>query len=295
MSFDRNYMGPFQLIRLIRSGTTTQVWEAKKKGERERVALKVLLRDYRDDKTEIEALKHEAKVGALLNHVNVIKIYGYHADHLPLVSMQLFNARNLKIELRDNPEYVAFNMETIIRLCAEGLKHMHDKGWVHCDVKPDNFLADEQANVRLIDFSIAVATKKKGLAGLFGGNKSKTIRGTRSYMAPEQIRKQNVDARTDVYGFGCVLYEMLSGKAPYSATNPDDLLHKHLRSPVPNMMAIAPVTKEFNSLCMRMIAKKMEDRPDSMAAVLQELKRIRIYRAGGRKKYTEKQAASEDE
>lgn len=288
MAHDRNFIGQFQLVRLIRSGQTTQVWEAKRQGERERVALKVLLRSHRDNKTEIEALKYEAKVGLTLDHPNVIKIYGYHDEYLPLVSMQLYNARNLKVELRDNLEFMAMNMKELIVACVTGLHHLHEKGWVHCDVKPDNFLADEQSNVRLIDFSIALPLKKKGLAGLFGGgNKIKVIRGTRSYMAPEQIRRQNVDARTDIYGLGCVMYEMLSGKAPYSATNPDDLLKKHLRTPVPNMMSIAPVTPEFNKLCMKMIAKNMDDRPDSMLDVLGELKRIRVYRAGGQKRHIE--------
>ena len=189
MSIGRDFIGPFQLLRLIRSGTTTQVWEALRAGEKERIALKVLLRDFRKDKHEIEQLKHEAAVGTGLSHPNVITIFGYHEDQgYPLLAMQLSSAKNLKIVAREQPEFIAAHVAPIIRGCTEGLQHLHSKGWVHCDVKPDNFLADEQANIKLIDFSIAVKAQKRktGLGKLFA-RKPKQAMGTRSYMAPEQI------------------------------------------------------------------------------------------------------------
>ena len=177
MSIGKNFIGPFQLLRLIRNGTTTAVWEAKRNNEKERVALKVLLSDFRTDRDEIGQLKHEAMVGQFVNHPNVIKIFGYHEDQgFPLVSMQLYQARNLKIEIRERPEVLAENMGIVMRAAAEGLAHLHDVGWIHCDIKPDNYLVDEQANVKLIDFSIAVKIKKKGLLG-FGSNKTKDNRG----------------------------------------------------------------------------------------------------------------------
>ena len=169
MSLGRDFIGPFQLLRLIRAGTTTQVWEALKTGENERIALKILMENFRKNRYEIGQLKHEALVGSELDHPNVIKIFDYHNDQgYPLVSMQLFHSRNLKIEMRERKEYMMPNVSSIIRSCAKGLEHMHSKGWVHCDVKSDNFLADEQGNVKLIDFSIGVKlrTKKGGLGSL---------------------------------------------------------------------------------------------------------------------------------
>ena len=284
MTIQRDFIGPFQLIRLIRSGTTTQVWEAKQEGERERVALKILLREFRENQEEIEHLKHEAKVGSVMDHANVIKIFGYHNFHgYPFISMQLFNAKNLKIEMREKPEFVTMNMKEIIEKCACGLQHMHEKGWVHCDVKPDNFLADEQPNVKLIDFSIAEKIKK----GLFAP-KPKTIRGTRSYMAPEQIRKKKVDARTDIYGFGCVLFELLAGRAPYTASNPDVLLTRHLNAPIPSLESISGASRDLNKLVMQMIAKKPEDRLQSMQDFLLQFRSMQVYRPGHRPKFDRK-------
>ena len=113
---------------------------------------------------------------------------------------------------------------------AAGLAHMHDKGWVHRDVKPDNYLINDENEVRLIDFTIA-AKKTGGLGKLLGG-KTK-VQGTYSYMGPEQIRGQGVDPRDDVYSFGCMAYELLAGKLPFTANTPPELLQRHLKSEAP--------------------------------------------------------------
>lgn len=284
MSIGKNFIGPFQLLRLIRSGTTTAVWEAKRIDEKERVALKVLLSDFRTDKDEIGQLKHEAMVGSFVNHPNVIKIFGYHEDQgFPLVSMQLYQARNLKIEIRERHDVLSENMGIVMRAAAKGLAHLHDVGWIHCDIKPDNYLVDEQANVKLIDFSIAVKDKKKGFLG-FGSNKTKHIQGTRSYIAPEQIRRQHLDPRADIYGFGCMLFEMMSGKTPYNAASPEQLLSKHLSAPIPNLLAVSGASKDFANLVRTMLAKDPDKRIQSMRDFLTELDKIQIYRHSHRPK-----------
>ncbi len=284
MAGGRDFIGPFQLIRLIRSGNTTQVWEAIREGEKERVALKLLHKEFAKDKEQIEQLKHETLVAQSLDHPNIIKIYGYHGEYgVPFISMQLFNARNLKLELRDRPEFVEINLPAIVRRSAEALAHVHEKGWIHCDIKPDNFLADEQANLKLIDFSIA--QKWKSGFSLFG-TRQKVVRGTRSYISPEQIRRQKLDQRADIYSYGCVLYELSSAKLPFTAANADDLLNKHLRAPVPSLQAADNrITAEFATLVMRMLSKKPEGRPNSMRDFLLEFQRVQIYRAGARRRH----------
>ena len=283
MSIGRDFIGPFQLLKLIRSGTTTQVWEAIRTGESERIALKVLMADFRKDKSEIQQLKHEANVGAELDHPNVIRIFGYHEDQgYPLVSMQLYNEKNLKLQMRERRDDMMPRISPIIRKCALGLQHMHEKGWVHCDVKPDNFLADVHGSVKLIDFSIGVKEKKKGgIGGLFGG-RPKSVRGTRSYMAPEQIRRKHPDRRADVYGLGCVIFELLAGKTPFSANTPDELLTKHLSAPIPSLEAYSDATAKFANLVKRMLAKKRDKRISSIADFLHEFERVQIFRPGKR-------------
>jgi serine/threonine protein kinase len=242
------------------------------------------MQDYRQDKNEIAQLKHEAMVGENLNHPNVIRIFGYHEDlGYPLVAMELFNGKNLKLELRDRAELVLPNISPIIRNCAKGLEHLHQQGWVHCDVKPDNFLTDNECNVKLIDFSIAMKLKKSGgLSNLLGGAKTKAIRGTRSYMAPEQIRRKYPDARADVYGFGCMMFELLAGKAPYTANSPDELLQKHLNAGIPSLEAHSNASTEFSEMIKKMIAKNPNDRFQSMTEFLAAFEQLQIFRAGKR-------------
>lgn len=272
-------------MKLIRSGTTTQVWEAIRTGESKRIALKVLMQKYRTSKNEIGQLKHEALVGeGLKKHKNVIQIFGYHDDQgYPLLAMELIPAKSLKIELRERREAMLPMLSPIIRGCAHGLEHLHNHGWVHCDIKPDNFLANGEGMAKIIDFSIAMKAKKPGgLSGMLGLGKTKNIRGTRSYMAPEQIRQKYPDIRSDIYGFGCMLFEVMAGKTPYTANTPDELLQKHLKASIPTLESCSDASPEFAALVGRMIAKKPENRVQTMSEFLHEFKKVQLFRAGKR-------------
>ncbi len=285
MSSSRNYLGSYRLIKLIRGGQACNVWEAILDGETERVAIKVLLGQHAGKKEEIEQLKNEGRVGVDLNHENVIRVFEYVDRYdLPFLVMQLFNARNLKQMIREDYNTLAVSIPEVIEQAALGLDHMHERGWVHCDIKPDNYLVNEQGHVKLIDFSIAQSLKKQKRS-LFG---KKTVQGTRSYMAPEQIRGKQLDRYTDVYGFGCVLHELLSGKPPFSGTSPDELLQKHLRATPPPLIAFnKAVSEEFAQLVLKTLKKEPAKRPQSMSEFLQEFRKIRVYKAGKRPTLTE--------
>jgi serine/threonine protein kinase len=191
--------------------------------------------------------------------------------------MQLFSGKNLKQELRDNPQMLATFLPQIIDQCVAALRYVNESGWVHCDVKPDNFLVNEEGAVKLIDFSIARPMSQR--RGFFSRNKA--VQGTRSYMAPEQIRGKVLDARTDIYGFGCVAFELLSGRPPFTGTSPDELLQKHLSVAPPGLTALnRNVSDDFAALVMRMLHKDPGKRPQNFADVQQELERMRVFRAG---------------
>lgn len=281
MSSSRDFLGPYRLIRLIRSGRRCNVWEAQKtQGRSDRVACKVVLEEYRNDKSEIEQLKNEALVGVELNHPNVIKIFEFVDYSTPFIVMQLFNARNLKQEIREQPDQVAINVSNYIEKCSLGLDYLHSQGWLHCDVKPDNFLVNDQGDVKLIDFSIAKSIKPGNWLARMLKPRS-VVQGTRSYMAPEQIRGRAIGPPTDIYGFGCVIHEMLAGKPPFTGVNADDLLMKHLRAPPPSLQAFnKSVSDKMSKLVARMLAKDPAKRPQSFDEFLKEFKRTSVYRAG---------------
>ena len=159
---------------------------------------------------------------------------------------------------------------------VEGLSYLHTQGWLHCDVKPDNFLVDDDLEVKLIDFSIT-RRRAKGLGKIFGRIFNK-VQGTRSYMSPEQIRGKLLDVQSDIYGLGCTIYELLTTKPPFTGSTPGELLQKHLRSRIPVVHTVNKnVTEEFSQLLKEMMAKKAADRPDSMESVRARIKQTRIY------------------
>ena len=282
MTKSRDFLGPYRLARLIRVGSTAEVWEAIEEHDQKRFALKVLKQGASENKSEVALLKHEYNVAKDLSSPRVIKVVEYREDGgRPFLVMELFSELNMKQALRKGPDSLAFMLDKIVEQAAEGLYYMHTKNWIHLDVKPDNFLVGRDGTVKLIDFTIA-RKKKTGLAKLFGGEK--VAKGTRSYMAPEQIRRKLCDERTDVYAFGCVLYELCTGKPPYTGDTPNDLLSKHLNASIPSPIVHNDnVTREFADLVKSMMAKKQDARPASMWEFLKVFRGTEIFKKRPRK------------
>ena len=274
----RDFLGQFQLTRLIRAGATCQVWESRNL-DRERVCLKVLQPEMRDNKEEARYMRHEFAVGHSLDDKNVIEIFDCEDDRdgTPFLVMEYHNGKNIKLLLRDGAEKIAFLVPTMIETAAMGLAYFHDQGWVHRDVKPDNYLVGETGRAKLIDF--ALAQKQSGGMSRWMGIKGK-VQGTRSYMSPEQIRGLPSDRRADIYSFGCMMYEILAGKTPYSASSPEELLRKHLRNPVPPVSASnRNITSECAELVTNLMAKRPENRPQTMHETIKLLSAMRIFRS----------------
>lgn len=274
----RDFLGPYRLARLIRMGTSCQVWEAIETETGDRYALKVLRPDFRQDKAEMAFLKNEFEIARTLNHPNVIKMHDLVlTGTAPFLVLELFSELNMKQALRRGPESIAYMLDKVIAQSIEGLYYMHSQGYVHCDIKPDNFLVSRDGDVKVIDFTISQKIKK-GLAKIFGG-KTRKIQGTRSYMSPEQIRGKVLGPRSDVYSLGCVLFEIVTGKLPYTGESPNDLLNKHISAPIPSpLVANENVTNEFAAIIKSTMAKNPEDRPESMWELLKTIRATRLFK-----------------
>jgi serine/threonine protein kinase len=270
-------IGPFRLVSLVGTGRHCEVWEAVDDDRRLRVALKVLLPDFAKNREQVGLLRHEHAVGRGLDHPNVIHVYGVDTHRsMVYIVMELFAAQNAKqLLLQEGVEGIAYLVQPIAEQATAALGYLHLQGWIHRDVKPDNFLVNRKAELKLIDF--ALAERRKGLLGKFLPGRSK-IQGTRSYMSPEQIRGQGVDERSDIYSLGCVLHELVSGKPPFTGQTTQDLLTKHLRqSPPPLEASGRDVTPAFAELVRHMLAKNPSKRPRNMEDIHRELRGLQVF------------------
>ena len=274
----RDFLGPYRLARLIRLGSSCQVFEAIEANTGQRFALKVLRPDHRKSREEIASLRHEFEVAKDLSHPNLIRIYDFVTDvETPFLVLELFSELNMKQALRRGPDSLAFMLDKVLEQSVESLYYLHSKGFVHCDVKPDNFLVSRHGEVKLIDFTISQKVAK-GLSKLFSFKK-KAIQGTRSYMSPEQINGLSLDGRSDVYSMGCVMYELVTGRPPFTGVSPNDLLNKHISAQSPSPLVVNDnVTPEYAKLVREMMAKKPEGRPQSMWDVLKMVRGIKIFK-----------------
>ena len=268
-------LGPLKLVQQIGLGKHCQVWEAVDAKSRTQVAIKVIVPDMATDAGQRKLLEHELKVAKSLDHPTVIKIDRLSEEGgLPHLVMEYFPAANLKKQIAAGVEPLVPKLQRIVTETALALDHMHSRGWVHRDVKPDNVLAAADGQVKLID--LAIAAKASGFLGKLLGSKT-LAQGSPSYMSPEQIRGEALDARSDIYSFGCVIFELISGRPPYTGADTNDLLNKHVSATV---SAVDAFNKNATTACAKflrqMLAKKPAERPASMKEVLQQLRAIRL-------------------
>lgn len=272
-----DFIASYRLVNLVRAGKTCQVWEANNDAKGQRVALKVLRPEHAGNREQTNLLRHEYTVGHVLDHPHLIKIFEFVSDRSKTyLAMEYFPAPNMKQLVQSGYENYAHLVPRIVQQSAEALEYLHNQGFVHRDIKPDNFLIDNAGNVKLIDF--ALVEKRKGLLARLIPGKSR-IQGTRSYMSPEQIRGQAVDQRSDIYSYGCSIFELLAGKTPFTGVSNNDLLMKHLRAGAPALEATnRNVSPAFSQLVRRMLAKDPKSRPQSMSDVLREVKSIELFK-----------------
>lgn len=267
-------LGPLTLVRQLGAGRHCQIWEAVDRTTGGRVAVKAVLPAMAADAVQRQLLAHELKVAKSLDHPTVIRIDRLCEERVPHLVMELFPHDDLKKQIAAGVTALVPKLQRIVTETALALDHVHARGWVHRDFKPENVLAAADGQVKLID--LAIAAKASGFLGKFLGAKNPPM-GTPSYMSPEQIRGQALDARSDIYAFGCVLFELIAGKPPYQAATVNDLLNKHVSAAVPAVSAVNPnATTTVTDLLRKMLAKKPADRPASMREVLKQLRTIRL-------------------
>jgi eukaryotic-like serine/threonine-protein kinase len=272
------FVGKYRLFHLIRGSAVYEIWAVRPPAENTVYAIKWLPKGSKYTREHINGLRHEYAVGSTLDHRACIKTYEYdNTSNGAYMLLELFKTLNLKQQIISGGNKKLYHRaKEILTEAAAGLSHLNEKGWIHRDVKPDNFLVNDDNVVKLIDYNLA-QKPAGGLSKLFGA-KARVIQGTPSYMSPEQIRGQPLDARADVYSFGCMTYEFFAGKTPFTANTPAELLQRHLTSKPPDLTVIDKnITPEFAKYVQSMMAKDAAARPTTMKDVMMEIKTQKIF------------------
>ena len=226
-------IGPYQLTSRIGAGGMGEVYRARDTTLNRDVAIKVLLPHVADDPDRLARFRREAQLLASLNHPHIAQVHGFDdAGELHALVMELVEGPTLADLLARGPLAIDEALR-IARQIAEALEAAHEHGIIHRDLKPANIKVREDGTVKVLDFGLAKALGPTGSASA-GAMTSHTpgphateagvIRGTVAYMSPEQARGRVVDKRTDIWAFGCVLHEMLTGRLPFIGETPSDTI-----------------------------------------------------------------------
>ncbi len=254
------------------------------------VALKFLPAEVTADPQARKRLLHEARAASRLNHPNIATIYEVsEAGVAPFIAMELVSGESLKHVLLRGSLPLAQMLE-VARQIAEGLNEAHQAGVLHRDIKPANVMLDSKQRVKVLDFGLAVITGRQRVPGeTEEGFISRTAThwstgGTVPYMSPEQLRGEPTDARSDIFSFGVLLYECLSGRLPFRGETSIDILHAILRQPHTPLRSLVPeISPEWEQLVERCLAKAPAQRYASLQEVLEALRRAAAPAAAAEK------------
>jgi serine/threonine protein kinase/Tfp pilus assembly protein PilF len=237
----------------------------------EKIALKIIRSEIAGDAGTIARFRNELKLARQITHRNVCRMYDMGEDGaIHFITMELVAGANLRNMIRMTGPLTIETAVEYARQIAEGLAEAHRLGVIHRDLKPHNIMIDESGMVKIMDFGIARSVGAEGATG------DGRLMGTPEYMAPEQAEGLPSDARTDIYAFGLILYEMVTGKRPFSGDTPVRLALKHkTETPTPPLAWNAALPAELNALILKCLEKDKARRPQGASELLTALDAIR--------------------
>ncbi|MDE3137293.1 MAG: protein kinase [Acidobacteriota bacterium] len=225
-------LGPYEIVSSIGAGGMGEVYRARDTKLGRDVALKVLPEAFAADAERISRFEREAKVLASLNHPNIASIYGFEdSSGAHALAMELVEGQTLAARIANGPLTTDEALSVAKQIC-EGLEYAHERGMVHRDLKPANVKITPEGTVKLLDFGLAKALEGEAAAGDIStsptisrlATQAGIVLGTAAYMSPEQAKGKAVDRRADIWAFGCVFYEMLTGRQAFGGETVTDVL-----------------------------------------------------------------------
>jgi len=284
---DQNELHPEQVVderyridgKISRSGMAT-IYKAYDLKENHMVAMKIPHMQYESDVGFFSRFEREAQIGRILNHPNILKFYEPEPKQTrPYIVMELLEGRTLAQLMNDVKPFPIDDALQIGAKIADALGHMHEKGVVHRDMKPQNVMICKDGTLRIMDFGIARASDMRRLT--FVG--FTPAMGTPDYMAPEQVKGKRGDVRTDIYSLGAMLYEMVTGALPFEADNPFMVMNARVTGDPKAPRAVNPaVPPEVEELILHAMERDPRKRYQSAKEMKEQLEDPSLVKLTGR-------------
>jgi len=260
----------YQLLEQLGSGGMAEVFRARDLMLDRYVAIKILRKDFSDNKDFQIHFRQEARAAANLSHPNIVVVHDFgFADNLLFIVMEYIPGKDLKNLIRQRGRFsINEGIPLMIQACA-GIGYAHRAGLVHCDIKPHNMIVSQDGRLKVTDFGIA-----RALATITPGERTDVVWGSPLYFAPEQAQGEAPSPASDVYSLGVVLYEVLSGTPPFTASTPDELARLHVSArPIPISEYIPEIPSTLEEIVMKVLSKEPSARyrtADQLGRVLQK-------------------------
>lgn len=243
----------YQLLERLGTGGMAEVFRARDVMLDRYVAIKVLRKDYTENQAFQDRFRQEARAAANLSHPNIVTVHDFGLGEGQLyIVMENVPGTDLKTLIRKRGRFrVEEAIPLMVQACA-GLGYAHRAGLVHCDVKPHNMLVTPDQRLKVTDFGIA-----RALATILPGERTDVVWGSPQYFAPEQAAGEAPSPASDVYSLGVVLYEMLSGTPPFTATSADELARLHIEAePIPIREYVPDIPSALEEIVMKVLSKE---------------------------------------
>ena len=277
-------LGRYQIRSLLGAGGMGQVYLAQDTSLNRKVALKVLPADLASNQDRMRRFKQEATAAASLNHPNIAHIYEIgEANGLNFIAMEYVDGVTLRDKMRSEDEDLG-KLLRVLQHVAEGLAKAHDAGIIHRDLKPDNIMITSDGHAKILDFGLAKLIEPQTTSGseeptiLQQHSTPGLILGTLGYMSPEQAqgKTKEIDHRSDIFSFGCILFEAITGRKAFGGQDQIDILNKIIREPVASLSSYNPsAPADLQRIVRRCLAKDPEQRYQDIKDVAIELKEVR--------------------
>jgi len=252
-------IGKYRIIGALGEGGFGHVYKAEDPAIGNIVAIKVL--NVQNDENMIRRFRAEAVTSAKLRHKNIVTIFDFEEQNgIPYLVMEYLDGKNLQHLVANRNAVPAIDKLSIMSEVAEGLQYAHEHGVIHRDIKPANIMRLSDGSVKIMDFGIARLTQRTTALTAVG-----YMVGTPEYMAPEQFMGDTIDLQVDVWAYGVVLYEFLTGRNPFAADTPGVIMYKVTHEDPPPVCDQAPeLPRSLDPVLRRLLAKKKADRYPSM-------------------------------